>query len=501
MASLKKAALWSTLLAIFVKFSGFIRESIIARQFGANEWTDGYLLAFSFITLVIAMISGGFNNVFLPLYVKNQHKNPEGTEKNANGIMNATVLIFLVVTIIGFFFVPYFVPFIFGAMSTETERIAVEITQFFFLFMTFIALSGILDSYLQARRIFVPSQIAKLLATFMGALFAILFSKTWGIHSLAYGFIVGTILGTLIQLSYLFKSQFKWIPTLKVDKEFRSAFFILLLPSLLNSVVGQINMFVNKIFASGTIDGAVTYLNNASLLVSVPHTIYGTTIAVILFTLLSEQVNDQKKYQNTFFMGMQVSLVTLMPIAVGLWLVGEAAISFVFEGGAFTAEDTHNTYRALLFYLPIIVAQGLQYIVSKSMYAKGKTSTVFRISATTILLNILLNWWFVKPFGYAGLAITSSVVSVYYLTISIMFVYRDFEPGEIKRLLTLFVKVLLPTMMMAVPLWFIKTFISEWNALIQLSILVPLGVGLYAVGLYVFYREAFVQLRRMVSRG
>ena len=156
MASLKKAALWSTLLAILVKISGFIRESIIARQFGANEWTDGYLLAFSFITLVIAMISGGFNNVFLPLYVKNKNQNPEANEKNANGIMNATVLIFLIVTIVGFFFVPYFVPFIFGAMSAETERIAVEITQFFFLFMTFIALNGILDSYLQARRIFGP---------------------------------------------------------------------------------------------------------------------------------------------------------------------------------------------------------------------------------------------------------------------------------------------------------------------------------------------------------
>src|SRR4051794_3348560 len=502
MSGLKKTAIWITLLALVVKFSGFLRESIIARQFGANEYTDGYLLAFSFITLVIAMISGGFNNVFLPLYVKYQKDNPEETERNANGIMNTTALIFFILTITGYFFVPTFVPFIYGSMTPGTEKIAVEITQFFFLFLTAIALNGILDSYLQAKRIFIPSQISKLLATLMGAVFALLFSDQWGINSLAYGFIFGTLLGTILQFYFLHKSEFHWKPTLKVHHDFRTTFIVLLVPSLLNSVVGQINMFVNKMFASGTIGGAVTYLNNASLLVSVPHAIYGTTIAAIIFTLLSEQVDQPKKFQQTFLMGMQVSLVTLMPIAVGLWLVGEAAISFIFEGGAFTAEDTHNTYMALLYYLPIIVTQGMQYIVSKSMYARGKTSTIFRISVTTILLNVVLNWMFVGPFGYAGLAITSSVVSVYFLSISIFIVYRDFERGEKRKLASLFIRVLIPTLIMAIPLYLIKRFtpISEWYSIIQIGILIPLGAMFYALGLYAFYRDAFNQLLTIVRR-
>ena len=52
-------------------------------------------------------------------------------------------------------------------------------------------------------------------------------------------------------------------------------------------------------------------------------------------------------------MGMQVSLTTLMPIAIGLALVGDAAIAFIYEGGAFTEKDTMQTYKALLYYLPI----------------------------------------------------------------------------------------------------------------------------------------------------
>ncbi|WP_338751921.1 murein biosynthesis integral membrane protein MurJ [Bacillus sp. FJAT-52991] len=500
--SLKKTALWLVVLSLVVKLSGFLRESIIASEFGATSYTDGYLLAFSFITLVIAIISGGFNNVFLPLYVKNKKEAPEATERNANGVMNVTVVIFLFISVLGWLLSPWFVPIIYPKITGLTAEVTIEITQFFFLFMSAIALNGILDSYLQAQRIFIPSQISKLSATLMGAIFALLFSDQWGINSLAYGFIFGTIVGIAIQLFFLFRKGYQWSPTLKVEEEFRRSFLVLLVPALLNAGVGQINMFVNKAFAVSTGAGAVTYLNNASLITSIPHTIYGTTIAVVIFTLLSEQVNNQKKFQDTFFMGIQISLLTLAPIAAGLFLVGEEAISFIFERGKFTADDTHNTYLALVYYLPIVVAQGLQYIVSKSMYARGKTNIIFRISVTTIVLNLFLNWLFVGPFGYPGLALTSSFVSVYYLVVSTIFVYKDFEKKEATRLFGLIGRVTIVTTVMAVPLYLLKVYtpISELYSLWQLMIIVPLGVVLYIAGLFVFYKEGFHQLLSIVKR-
>jgi putative peptidoglycan lipid II flippase len=474
----------------------------VARQFGANEYTDGYLLAFSFITLVVAMISGGFNNVFLPMYVKNRKEHAQETEQNANGVMNSTVLLFLIVSLMGAIFVPYFVPVIFGNMHPVTEEVAVKITRIFFIAMSAIALNGILESFLQGRRIFVPAQISKILATLMGAVFALLFSEQMGIYSLAYGFVFGTVLGIIIQFYYLLKSGFSWRPTIHIQPDFRKAFIALIIPSLLNSVVGQINMFVNKIFASGTVGGAVTYLNNASLLVSIPNTIYATTIAAIIFTLLSEQVDDLKKFQNTMYMGMQISLVTLLPISVGLFLLGKEALTFIYERGAFTPEDTQNTYIALVLYLPMIVAQGLQFIVSKSMYARGKTATIFKISVTTIALNALLNWLIVDQLGYPGLAVTSSVVAIYFLTVSGIVVYKDFEKQEIMRLLSMFVKVLWPTLFMALPIYFLKNFtpLGELHYLIRLVLFSGMGVILYAVGLYLFYREAFNQLLSIVKK-
>ena len=502
MSSLKQTAIWLTLLALTVKVAGFLRESIIARQFGANEYTDGYLLAFSFITLALAVISDGFNNVFLPLYIQAKRKNPEMAERNANAIMNATVVIFLLITVIGYYSASSFVPVIFGRMAAVTEFVAVKITQVFFLFMGAIALNGILDSYLQARRIFVPSQISKLLATLTGALFALLFSDAWGIYSLAYGFVFGIIAGTILMFVCLWKSGYHWTPALTIDPSFRRPFLRLLVPALLNAFVGQMNMFIDKMFASGTIEGAVTYLNNASLLVSIPYTIYGTTIATILFTLLSEQVHEPHKFQQTLFMGLELSLVTLAPVAVGLWIVGDAAISFVYEHGQFTEIDTHRTYKALLFYLPLIITLGMQYVISKSMYARGKTATLLRISVTTIVMNAILNYLLVKPFGYTGIALSSSTVSLYYLTACLTVLYRGLGHWEIKKLFSLLVRVSASAGVMACLLYGAKTIFSMDHRpfLLQLAVLVPLGVIIYAVSTFFFYREGTYRLLHMIKQ-
>ncbi len=503
LSTLKKAAIWITLLSLVLKLSGLLRESIVSRVFGASDATDGYVYAFSLITLVVAMVSGGFNNVFLPMFSKEKKADAAKADRNANGIMNWTVLFFAGLSVAGFFLVPYIIPLITPeSMSAGAEDVAIRTMRIFLVAMAAVALNGILESYLQGRRTFVPAQISKISATLMGAVFALLFSNEWGIYSLAYGFVFGTVLGILVQFFFLLRRGFAWSPSMKVDREFSKSFIVLIIPALLNSVVGQINMFVNKTFALGTVEGGATYLDKASLLVSIPNTIYATTIVAIIFTLLSEQVDNKKKFQDTMHMGMQISLVTLLPIAVGLFLVGEEALAFIYEGGAFTAADTHNTYIAMVLYLPMIVAQGLQYIVSKSMYARGLTAVVFRISVTTVALNFIINWLIVDSLGYRGLAVTSSVVAVYFLVVSTIVMYRDFDKSESKRLFGLIVRVIPPTLLMALPIYALKHFtpLGGLPDVVQLVLFAGLGAVIYAVGLYIFYREAFTKLLGLVKR-
>lgn len=504
MSGLKKAAIWTTGLALLLKLSGFLRESIIAKEFGASDATDGYLLSFSFITLVVAMIASGFNSVFLPLYIKRRKSGIDPTDKNANALLNWTLVLFVFVSIAGWSSAQWLVPFIYRDMSPGAAEVAIGMTEVFFIFMVFIALAGLLESYLQSRRIFVPTLVSKLLATLMAALFAIFFIDIWGIYSVAYGFIAGTIIGAAIQIYYLIKSDYSWEPTFRLESDFRKAFLILIAPALLNSIVGQVNLFVNKSFASGTgLEGAVTYLNNSQLIISIPNAIYAVTLAAIIFTLMSEQTDNMDKFKDTVFRGMEISFVTLVPIAVGLLVIGDAVIAFIYERGEFTSVDTALTHRALLFYLPIIIFQGMQLILSKSMYARGKTSVVFRISVTTIAVNLFLNWLLVDRYGYTALAIAASSVSVYYFAVSMAVVYKDLGKEEFTRFIQMAVRIIPPAIIMGLAVWGAKLLLgaSEWYSLLQLAVLIPIGIIVYAVMLRLIYPAGFKRFLALARRG
>lgn len=502
MSTLKKAAIWSTILAIVLKLSGFLRESIMAKEFGANEYTDGYLIAFSFITLVVTMISSGFNHAFLPLYIKEKSKNSHLADQNANAVLNYTVFIFLCLSIVAFPIYPLFLKTLFPAMNAVTEHVAVKITAIFLPFISLIVLSGILDTYLQSKRSFIPAHVSKLLPTLFAAIFALALSKVFEIYSLIYGFIFGTFFGVLIQFFYLKKNGYHWSLTFHIEKQFRKSIIVLFLPSVANSVVGQINMFVDKMFASGTISGAVTYLNNASLIVSIPFTIFSTTIAAIIFTILSEKAGEDRSFEGTVFLGVESSVLFLLPITIGVMLLGDLAISFVYERGEFSSTDTEKTFAALIYYAPLIILQGTQSIVSKAIYVKGKTVFLFLVSVSTIGLNVILNYLLSAKFGYTGLALSSSIVSLYYLVFTIIYVYRQFHASERIKLFRLLTRVVVPSLMMVAAIILTRkiAFLQNFCSLFQLLIISIVAAIVYVIGIYIFYRDGYNRFKKLLMK-
>ncbi|WP_213086691.1 murein biosynthesis integral membrane protein MurJ [Savagea serpentis] len=486
-----------------MKLSGFIREAVIAREFGASSATDAYVLSFGFITLAITLTASGFNNVFLPLYVKERQKGEGASDANANALLNGSIVLFIVLSIIGVLFTETIVGLLFGPMIGDTKVLTIDITRVFFTMLTFVGLSAILDSYLQSRRIFVPSQFAKLSATLSAAIAALLFSDTYGIFSVVYGFGFGTIVGVVIQLYYLMRSNYEWRLQFKLTPDFKKTFFLLLIPALLHSAVGQINLFVDRSFASNTVDAAATYLNNASLIASIPHAIFATTIVAIIFTLLSEQHDNIEQFRKIVFKGLQISALTLLPIAVGLLVLGESFISFVYERGKFTAEDTHRTYIVLLLYLPFVIFQGFQFILAKTIFTMQKTKLIFRVSMTTIVINWTLNYFLVDRFSYPALAVSTSIVTLYLFTMSLFIVYREIGFSELTRFFKMLAFAIPPAAVMGGVLYICMewTFLGSLTPLVQLVLLIPLGVIVYVASLYVVYRQGFRDVMHLLRRA
>lgn len=495
MATLKKAGLITLILSLVLKFAGFVREAVLADQFGASALTDGYLIAFSLITLVVVMTSEGFNSVFLPLFTRAKQENGNESFKSASALLNSAIVILVSCSVLIYFAIPIVLPWFFSDVNEQTLETSISVMQFFVIFLSLISVNGMLESYLQSFRSFIPTQISRLLATLMSAIFGLLFAKQFGIYSLAYGFVFGVLAGTVIQIISLKRCGFKYYLNFKIDKLFLRSFIVLFFPAILSSIVGQINVLVDKVFASGTIEGAVTYLNNSSLIVSIPQAIYATTIVAILFTLLSEQGSNQKGFQETLHRGIKITIITLMPMTFGVVLLGSPLISVIYQRGLFSANDTAMTYHALLVYSPLILVQGIQYIILKAMYVQRKTKKILSLSLYTIVLNIAFNYIFIKYFGYLGTALSTSMLAVFFLIATSISLYKDLDKGQWKRSIFVIIKVLPASVIMGIAVFILKEFVFyDFPALFTLIILSIVGAVVFSVVLLVTYRDGFAEI-------
>ena len=85
--NLLSAAAKVSSLTMLSRITGLIRETLIARSFGASEWTDAFNVAFRLPNLLRRLFAeGAFSQAFVPIL--GEISNKEGTDKT-RGLINA----------------------------------------------------------------------------------------------------------------------------------------------------------------------------------------------------------------------------------------------------------------------------------------------------------------------------------------------------------------------------------------------------------------------------
>jgi len=150
-------------------------------------------------------------------------------------------------------------------------------------------------------------------------------------------------------------------------------------------------------------------------LVQFPLGIFGVALGVALLPTLSSQAarNATGEFIKTLGFGIRLILFITLPATVGLILLRFPIVNTLWERGEFTRASTEGTATALLFYsLGLAAFSGIKVIVP-AYYSLKDTKTPARIGIYSMLLNIILNLLFMKPLGHGGLALATSLASVF----------------------------------------------------------------------------------------
>ncbi|SAL47598.1 integral membrane protein MviN [Caballeronia sordidicola] len=416
--NLFRALLTVSGFTLLSRVTGLIRETLIARAFGASQFTDAFYVAFRIPNLLRRLSAeGAFSQAFVPILA--EFKNTEGhdaTKALVDAMSTVLAWALAVVSLVGVAGASWVVFAVASGLEHDGRAFgyAVTMTQIMFPYIIFISLtslaSGVLNTY---RKFSLPAFAPVLLnVSFIAAAVFLAPHLKVPIYALAYAVIAGGILQFLVQLPGLKKIDM--IP--RIGWNFVKALrhpgvkrvLIKMVPMTFGVSVAQLSLIINTNIASRLGAGAVSWINYSDRLMEFPSALLGAALGTILLPSLSKAHVDKDtvEYSALLDWGLRITFLLAAPSAVALFFFAQPLTATLFGYGKFDANSVVMVGRALAMYGIGLVGLILIKILTPGFYAKQDIKTPVIIGIVVLIAIQISNLVFVPIFAHAGLTLS-----------------------------------------------------------------------------------------------
>ncbi len=410
MGKVAKATIVLMIVTMLSKILGFGRELVLTYSYGASSIADAYITSISIPTVLFASISGALATIFIPLFYEVDSKNGKYESlKYINNIFNILIVIGLILAMLSYIFAEPLVKVFAINFTGDKLSLTVNFTRIMIFGIIFIGLSNIMTSWLQINGEFtIPGMIGFPYNVLI--IIGIVLSSKGNINLMAVGTLVGMISQFLFQLPFAIKHGFKYKLYININDVYIKKMLYMIVPVFIGIGVNQINAIIDRSLASTLGDGIITVLNSASRLNGFVLGLFIATIVAVIYPKLSKLSNNDNNrlFIETVLHSINSVIILIIPISIGAIVLSKPIVKLVFERGAFDSVATNRTAMALACYSIGMIGFSLREILSKVFYSLKDTKTPMTNGALAMLMNIILNFIFIKFLGYAGLAIATS---------------------------------------------------------------------------------------------
>lgn len=391
------------------------RQVIIARYFGLDPVLDAYNASNNLPDTLFALISGGALAIaFIPVLTETlDREGRAGAWKLFSLVANlAFVVTALCAALIALFPLVLVRRVVTPGFSLEQQLLVADLMRLNLIATLIFSISGLVMGALQANQHFFLPALAPIFYNIGQIVGVILLKPAFGIHGLAYGVILGAALHLAIQVPGLVRYQFKWTPRLTLADDGVRRVLRLMGPRILT--LGFINLvfIANDNLASrlGT-NGAISALAYGWLILQLPETVIGTAVGTALLPTLSEYVSrgEHAELKRLLRRAIAILLAVTIPVALASLVLVRPAVKLVFEGRAFTAENSELVILAARMFLLGLAGHSLVEIAARTFYAHQDARTPLFLAALTLSLYIVFGTALTPQLNFAGLALANSL--------------------------------------------------------------------------------------------
>ena len=242
-------------LTMVSRVLGFVRDTLIARIFGAGVASDAFVVAFKLPNLLRRIFAeGAFSQAFVPILA--EYKTQQGEEATRTFLAYVAGLLTLVlalVTLLGMLAAPWIVWVSAPGFADEPERFAltVDLLRVTFPYILLISLSSLLGAVLNTwNRFSVPAFVPTLLNVSM-IIFTVWLAPYFDppIMALGWAVLVGGLAQFLWQLPALKQVGMLVLPRLSLRDTGVWRVLRQMGPAIFGVSVGQISLIINNNYA------------------------------------------------------------------------------------------------------------------------------------------------------------------------------------------------------------------------------------------------------------
>lgn len=392
---------------------GYVREAYIAYAFGAGGQTDAYVAAFTLPDWLNYILAGGTASItFISIYTRFlADKNEADAQKTFSVIITVMTSVFLLGILTAEIFTPQFVGWMFHGFSPDQMRLCVSLTRILLPAQIFFYVGGVVGAVLLSHRMFLFPSFGPLLYNLFIILGGVVAGKQLGIASLAYGALLGAVIGPfLVNAIGAARIGTGYRPSFDLQNTAFHEWVRLSIPLMLGVSLVTADDWILRYFASSGI-GDIARLNYAKRLFAVPIAVLGQATGQASLPFFARLFGEKKmkEFGETVNASVyRISALSFLTSAL-MMITSLPLIDLVYRRGRFSFADSQETAIYFFWFSVSLAFWAAQGLYARAFYAAGDTLTPMVASTLITLGSLLIYRALFHAFSVVGLAIASDL--------------------------------------------------------------------------------------------
>ena len=424
-----------------VMLASSLRDLFVAHQFGVGDDMDAFLVAYLIPATAMSVVAGSFNAALIPTYIQvRDQQGKEAAQQLFSGALVWSTALLITLSVLLGLTASYFIPLVGSGFSPNKLAITRAI---FFVLLPVLPLNGIFVTWgaiLNASERFAIAAIAPVITPLLSIAVIYEMGNAWGIFSYAIVIPAGAAIEGLVLAAALRRQGIsvapRWHgfdPALRqVMKQYA--------PMIAGAFIMSGTNLVDQAMAAMLGPGSVSVLSYGKKITSVAVGISSLALSAAVMPHFSRMVvaQDWRSVKQTLRSYIPLILLATISLTITLVLFSKPIVMLLFQRGAFTAGDTLQVVSVqslCILQLPFYVL-GILFV--RLISAFKANHVLMWGTSISFILNISLDYLFMKWLGVPGIALSTSLVYMASLGYLSFMAYQLLKKADARRSSTSF---------------------------------------------------------------